>query len=317
MNSFKEKHLEWMRVRHYSEATITLREVYLKYFFIWCEERGILKIEEITKAMLEKYQRWLYYYRSRNGKPLGLGGQEGRLIALKMFFKWLAKEHYIGSNPAAELELPRREFCLPRHVLTVSEVEQILHYADPKTPLGIRDRAILETFYSTGIRRSELAHLKIYDLDRERGVLMVRKGKGNKDRVVPIGDRALAWVEKYLEEARFFLMRSGDEGYLFLNRKGKAFGLSYLGQLIHEYIERANLESKKGSCHLFRHTMATLMLENGADIRFIQQMLGHSNLTSTQIYTQVSVKKLKEVHEATHPAKLKKTGDLEKFEQDN
>jgi integrase/recombinase XerD len=169
----------------------------------------------------------------------------------------------------------------------------------------VRDRAILETVYSTGVRRSELAGLRRYDLDHERGTVLVRQGKGRKDRVIPIGERALHWVDRYLLEARPRFVSEPDEGFLFLTSHGDPFTPEGMTDVVRKYV-RASGVKKPGACHLFRHTMATVMLENGADIRFIQQMLGHAKLTTTEIYTQVSVRKLKEVHRMTHP-----TGRLE------
>jgi len=151
--------------------------------------------------------------------------------------------------------------------------------------LGVRDRAILETLYSTGMRRSELIGLKLYDLDTERGTIMVRQGKGKKDRMIPIGERAVAWIEKYLADVRPELVVDPAEGILFLTNLGQAFTPNRPTQLVRQYVIAAEL-GKTGACHLFRHTMATLMLEHGADIRFIQAMLGHAELTTTQIYTR-------------------------------
>ena len=136
---------------------------------------------------------------------------------------------------------------------------------------------------------------------------MIRLGKGKKDRMIPIGARALAWIDKYVTEVRPTLVREPDDGTLFLSNLNEAFTPNRLTQLVREYVDAAQL-GKRGACHLFRHTMATLMLENGADIRFIQQMLGHAELSTTQIYTQVSIRKLKEIHSLTHPARLEKPG---------
>ena len=166
--------------------------------------------------------------------------------------------------------------------------------------IGLRDRAILETLYSTGIRRMEVIHLTVWDLDQERGTLMVRQGKGKKDRMVPIGERAVAWLGRYLDEARPKLVMSPDAGVLFLTQEGEELSPNRLTQLVREHVSAAELD-KSGACHLFRHTCATLMLEGGADIRYIQELLGHVELSTTQIYTRVSIRKLKAVHTLTHP----------------
>jgi len=178
----------------------------------------------------------------------------------------------------------------------------VLAVPDIKTMIGIRDRAMLETLYSTGMRRMELIGLKLFDIDPERGTVMIRQGKGKKDRMVPIGVRALAWIAKYRDDVRPEFASGADDGTLFLTTLGEAFMPNRLTQLARGYVDAADI-GKGGACHLFRHTMATLMLENGADIRFIQAMLGHADLSTTQIYTQVSIRTLKEIHTATHPGR--------------
>jgi integrase/recombinase XerD len=168
----------------------------------------------------------------------------------------------------------------------------------------------METLYSTGMRRLELAHLKLFDLDLERGTVFIRQGKGHKDRMIPIGDRAARWVRKYLDESRPHLASDPADRTVFLSNAGEMMTLDYLTQLVARHVDAAlsvdGKPGKRGACHLFRHTMATLMLEGGADIRFIQAMLGHADLKTTQIYTQVSIRQLQEIHRATHPAKLER-----------
>ena len=249
---------------------------------------------------------YLYHYRKRDGDPLTFSSQLTHLVPVRAWFKWLARQNYILFNPASELELPKVEARLPKHTLTVGEVEQVMAQANVIDPLGLRDRAVLETFYSTGVRRMEMANLLMYDLDVDRGTLMVRQGKGKKDRVVPIGDRAIAWIDRYIHDVRPGLtVGDRSENSLFLTHLGDPFTPDRLTQLVRHYIDKAEI-GKSGSCHLFRHTMATLMLENGADIRFIQAILGHTKLDTTQIYTQVSIRKLKEIHTLTHPARMKR-----------
>ena len=178
----------------------------------------------------------------------------------------------------------------------------MLAQPDTGTPIGLRDRAILEVFYSTGIRRMELVNLHLTDIDADRGTLLVRQGKGRKDRMIPIGARALTWTGKYTGDVRPGFACGADDGTLFLTTQGEAFAANRMTQLVRNYVAAADT-GKTGSCHLLRHTMATLMLEGGADIRFIQAMLGHAELSTTQIYTQVSIRMLKQIHTATHPGR--------------
>jgi integrase/recombinase XerD len=301
LQAWMKKYLEWLRMRNYSERTVENRESYLGFFIAWCEVRSVLRPQEVTKPMLERYQRHLFHLRKANGKPLSFRAQHSRLVPVRAYFKWLTRQNVLLWNPASELELPRLERRLPKHVLTASEAEIVLEQPEVREPLGVRDRAVLETLYSTGIRRMEVLGLGVYDLDVERGTLMVRQGKGKKDRMVPIGQRAVAWLERYLSDVRPSLVVPPDEGALFLTHMGEQFTPHGMSGLVRRYVDAAEI-GKRGSCHLFRHTMATLMLENGADIRYIQEMLGHVKLETTQIYTQVSIRKLKEVHALTHPS---------------
>lgn len=304
-------YLEWIRARNFSERTVVARIQMLRAFASWCADRGVTRSSEVTRPILERYQRWLFHYRKADGRPLTFHTQQIRLVSIRAFFKHLARQNRILSNPASDLDLPRRERRLPHESLTPQEAERVLAQPDLTKPLGLRDRAILETFYSTGLRRMELANLGLYDLDAERGTLTIRQGKGKKDRVVPIGERAVAWVEKYRQEVRPELVSGPDPGTLFLNELGESIGLDWLSIMVRRYVERARL-GKGGSCHLFRHTLATVMLEGGADVRYIQEMLGHERLDTTQIYTQVSIRALKAIHNATHPAAMLRRKDATK-----
>lgn len=292
-----------LRARNYAEDTIDGRERFLCQLLDWCGQRGLLRPTEITRPILERYQRHLYHYRKANGEPLSFRSQYNRLVAVRMWFNWLVRQHYIPTNPASDLELPKREKRLPKAVLSEREAETILNQPDVGDALGLRDRAMLEVLYSTGIRRMELVNLRVQDIDGERGLLTVRQGKGKKDRMIPIGERAARWVEKYRLDIRPAFVCGTDDGILFLGRYGHGMSPHNLAALVRGYVEQSGI-GKAGACHLFRHTMATLMLENGADIRFIQAMLGHVSLSTTEIYTRVSIAKLKEIHTLTHPARL-------------
>lgn len=294
---------EWEAVTGYSTRTIEQQRFAIARFISWCGERGLARPQDITRPILERYQRAVYHHRKHNGQPLGVSSQLNMLLPLQAWFKWLTRQNHLLYNPAADLDLPRKPKALPKGLLTVAEIESVLSQADPATHEGIRARAILETLYSTGIRRMELVGLKLHEVDTERGALMVRLGKGAKDRLLPIGARACAWVAKYRDEVRPLLAAGHDDQTLFLDDDGAAFEPGRLGDLVKRHLHAAGIR-QPGACHLFRHACATHMLENGADIRFIQVMLGHEKLTTTQIYAQVSLTKLKEIHDATHPARL-------------
>ena len=297
------EHLNALRVRSYSEHTVKNRQVHIGFFLQWCAERGLAEPTEVTRPVLERYQRYLFHYRKKNGEPLSFRSQHTRLVPLRVWFKWMTRQNFILHNPASEIELPRLGHRLPKHVLTASEVEQVMMQPNLADPFGLRDRAILEMLYSTGMRRLEIINLKLYDLDTERGTILIRQGKGKKDRMVPIGERAIAWLDKYVRQARPQIVVEPDDGTVFLTAQGEPFSRDHLTWAVRHHVVAANL-GKVGACHLFRHTMATLMHEGGADIRYIQAILGHEDLKTTQIYTQVAIRALKQIHAATHPAAM-------------
>jgi integrase/recombinase XerD len=302
--------LAWTAARQYSAMTVKARRIELGYFIDWCEERSIRRPDEVTRGILERYRQHVYTYRRKtDGAPLSHQTQAKRLISVRAFFQWLARQHHLLYNPASELELPRQQQRLPRHILSVTEVEQVLNACDTTDPLGLRDRAMLETLYSTGMRRAELTGLRADDVDLNRGTVFVRLGKGAKDRVVPIGERACRWIERYLFKVRPELVDVDDDGALFLAKHGQGMQAKQLSVIVRGAIAAANLERfqdthPNAACHLLRHACATHMLENGADIRYIQAQLGHADLSTTEVYTRVSIQQLKAVHEKTHPARM-------------
>lgn len=292
--------IEWSVVRGYSEHTISTRQREMDRLHVWLIERGVTRTADVTKPMLDRYQRFLFHYRKPNGQPITFLTQKGRLMPVKRFFSWAAKTNRILYNPAADIEMPRVEHRLPKTVLTATEVEQVMSQPDLTKPLGLRDRAILELFYATGMRRGEVARLQIYDVDVDRRAVRVNLAKGKKDRIVPITERALAWLLRYVTDIRPRLALEPDEGVVFLAIDGQPLAVNHLTVMVSRYVTAAEL-GKTGSCHLLRHTMATLLLEGGADIRHIQAILGHADLATTEVYTRVSVAHLLKVLDACHP----------------
>ena len=298
---WRDTYLESLRVRNYSPETIEGRVFALKFFLAWSAERDLKLASQITRPILEAYQRSLSRYTRTNGRPLSWTTQRGKLGTLKDFFRWLTKQNVLLHNPASELEMPRMEKRLPQEVLSLVEVDKLLALPNVLDPLGVRDRAMLEVFYSTGMRRTELCRLELPDFNADRRTLHIRQGKGKKDRMVPVGERAIEWIERYLRESRPRLCLDTRTQTLFLTGYGEAFNPDVVSRCVTEWMQKAGI-AKKGSCHLLRHTCATHMLEGGADIRYIQQLLGHEKLDTTAIYTEVSIKQLQEVHARCHPA---------------
>jgi integrase/recombinase XerD len=307
LGAYALRYLEDLRVRNFSTHTIRTAEIHSRLFLTWCAEHDVTEPAAVTVPLLERYQRHLFHQQKDDGKRISFHAQYDRLGGVRRFLHWLVRARILAMNPATSLEPPRVERRLPKAILTAREAEQVLSQPDTTTPRGLRDRAILETLYATGLRRQELCALRIDDLDLESGTLIVRQGKGKKDRMLPLSERAAAWIEKYLSEARFQLWRGPDDGTLFLTHFGKALGPCQLTKTVRLAVEAADL-GKRGACHLFRHTLATLMLDGGADLRYVQAMLGHADISTTQIYTRVAIRRLKEVYDRTHPAAhLKRT----------
>jgi len=295
------RYLDYLRIKGCTDYTLYNVERYLRDLIGWCDLRSLERPHQITRQILEAYQRSIWYYRQKNGEPLSIYSQRGKLVPVRGFFKWLSRNDLIPANPASELALPRPPRRLPKHVLSAEEVEAIMSLPDVTRPLGLRDRAMLEVLYSTGMRRMELAQLQIEHVDIERGTVFVSQGKGRRDRFIPLGARAGDWVGRYLQQARPQLAWNESERTLFLSREGEPLNHCWLSTSIARYVSRAQT-NKRGGCHLFRHTMATLMLDGGADVRYIQAMLGHAELSTTEIYTHVAIRQLMAIHAATHPA---------------
>lgn len=299
---YVELYVDWSAMTGVTAATQKNRRQGLERLVQWCDARGLSQPEELTRSVLEAYQRYLYLYRKSDGQPLAIRSQRELLKPLVGWFKWLSRERYVAYNVAGELVLPKKPMVLPKVVLSVAQVKRLMAQPDVSAVTGARDRAMLEVLYSTGMRRMELVQLSVSDIELETRTVAIRSGKGRRDRFVPLGDRACYWVERYLLEERAHLMVRADEWTLFLTDYGTPFALGQLSGIVSRYMRRADI--KEGSCHALRHACATHMLENGADVRFIQALLGHADLTSTQIYTRVAIGKLREIHAATHPARL-------------
>jgi integrase/recombinase XerD len=221
-----------------------------------------------------------------------------RLISsLKSYYSFLLLEGVLSTNPTANLSAPKIWFSLPKF-LTVKEVEQLLEQPDENDARGCRDRAMLELLYATGLRVSELVALKIKDVNLESGFLICL-GKGGKERIVPLGNSASQAVRKYLSDARFKLWKKESDS-LFLTSRGKAFTRQGFWKMLKQYGQQAGLDQKV-SPHILRHTFATHLLERGADLRSVQLMLGHSQITTTQIYTHVTRRHLRQVYDRFHP----------------
>lgn len=284
----------------YAPRTPVAYMAHVRAFLEWLVRRG-LDLVDVKAKDLDAYQSFLYAYRRKSDdKPYSAAYQGTRLVVLKHLYRFLYRRGYLLHDPAADIELPRLEKRLPRVILTFQEVRRILEAPDAKTPRGLRDRAMLETLYGTGIRVSELCNLTPYDVDTEERVLRVVQGKGRKDRNVPLTRAAAEAIEAYLVKGRAKLAGRGRTRTLFIQDKGGTMDRATASRIVSGWAEAAGVK-KHVTPHTFRHTVATHLLKGRADIRHIQSLLGHASLGTTQRYTRVEVSDLKQVIERAHP----------------
>ncbi len=288
-------------MRRYSGLTVVSRRAMLGYFVQYCSNRRVNQASKLTAEIVSRYQTALSNHRKTNGQPLSEGTQTQRLIAVAQFLRYLAEIGVLRSDLSAVLHLPRTCNRLPKNLLSAAEVETLLHFPNTRKPLGLRDRAILELLYSTGIRRCELCRLDLVHLDTNAQTVRVDQGKGARDRMVPVGERALRWVRRYVAKARPKLAAANGSPALFLDSHGRRLRPAIFGNHVSWLIRRA-LPGRAGGCHALRHAFATGLLRNGCDIRHIQAMLGHVKLETTAIYTHVCIGELAKAHRRFHPA---------------
>lgn len=262
----------------------------LRVFVDWATGRGLTEPGQITPRLVVDYLLAL----SRKG--LSTRTQARRLVALRGLFKMLCAEHHLPVDPTAAVELPRIGRRLPT-VLSAEEVERLLGAPDRRTPRGLRDAAMLETLYATGIRVSELVNLRLSDLNPERGYLMVM-GKGSKQRLVPLGEQALELIDAYLTDVR----PAWDRGHpgLFLTDRRRTMTRQGFWKLLKRHAAKEGI-TRPLSPHKLRHSFATHLLDHGADLRAVQEMLGHADISTTQIYTHLSRKHVLEAYRRHHP----------------
>jgi integrase/recombinase XerD len=283
----------------------------LSRFFEWLEGKDIRDVRRVGKDILQAYVLYLGELKGKKGQPLGWASICARIRGVKRYFEYLEGTQQILVNPADYIHEPKRPSRLPRFVLSQEEVERVLAVPNITTPTGIRSRAILEVFYSTGIRLGEMVALKVEDLNLDEGLLRVNEGKGAKDRVVPLGELAKSFLKQYLREVRPQLVRQGDTGgHLWMSNNGTPLSKLSVGIMVRLAGRAAGIE-KPVSAHTLRHTFATHMVKSGADIILVSQLLGHSDVNATQIYVRVAGVDVKKAHEAAHPREKEKVDSEE------
>jgi integrase/recombinase XerD len=293
MQALLDQFLDYIALeRGLSENTRQAYHADLKDFLAFLDTKSITSANAVTRKHI------LDYMLETRDRGLSTNSISRRLVSIKVFFRYLQQESMLTDNVTDAMDSPKLWKVLPT-TLSEKEVEQLLEAPDETKRLGLRDKAIIETFYSTGLRVSELSNLKIQDLHFDAGYL-VCFGKGSKERVVPIGEKARTILQRYLQEMRPSLVKGQDPGHVFLNQRGQRLSRKGIWKLIRHYARKAHIV-KKLTPHTLRHSFASHLLANGAPLRFIQEMLGHADITTTQIYTHVDQARLKTVHEQFHP----------------
>lgn len=287
-----------------STETVRAKTYALKKFCSWCFENSVFKVDEITIELMDEYTQYLNMYRKpKDEAPLCSGNKYSLLLHVKLF---VAKMHFrglINENKIQYIDLPRVKRSLPKAIFSPDDVEKILEQPLLFGHKGIVDRVMLETLFATGMRRMELRGLDVEDIDLKQNLVRVKKAKGGREYILSISKRACEWIVFYLTKVRPLRASLSTGSAMFITGKGERFRLNALSDMASRYVRLAGFK-RPGACHLFRHTTATMMLNNGADLRHVQEMLGHASISSTQIYTFVSKSKLSEIYSKTHPSAL-------------
>jgi len=293
MDQILDQYLHYLIIeKGLSKNTIEAYRHGLNRFFDHLRRKGIQEIGNVGKFDIRAFLLAL------KGKGLSTKTVVRDLVAIRTFFQFLIQEEILEANPVEEIESPKMAKTLPE-ILTLKEVEQLLEQPDLRTPLGVRDRAMLEVLYATGMRVSELVQLPTNQVNLESGYVVIY-GKGSKERMVPIGSEAMKWITLYLQTARQRLAKGKENNFLFINRSGRGMSRQRFWKNIKTYGLKAGLR-KRITPHLLRHSFASHLLERGADLRSVQMMLGHVDISTTQIYTHVTGERLKKIHQRYHP----------------
>jgi integrase/recombinase XerD len=293
MDQLLDRFLHYLLVeKGLSRNTIEAYSHDLNRFIHYLRNRGIEEIGEVSKLDIREFLL------SLKRKGLSSKTLARALVCLRVFFRFLTEESILGVNPAEGIESPKTAKTLPE-ILSLDEVERLLEQPDPLISRGMRDRAMLEMLYATGMRVSELIRLQTNHLHLEAGYVLLY-GKGSKERIVPIGHEAMRCVERYIRESREKLLKGRESPFLFVSRSGEPMSRQLFWRSIKAYGRKAGIR-KRITPHLLRHSFASHLLERGADLRSVQLMLGHVDISTTQIYTHVTGERLKKIHQRYHP----------------
>jgi len=302
MDEALAKFVEWLRVKGYAARSAQGFPDYVRDFIAFLSTQGIADVRGITPQAVYAYQQFLFEkVNARNGQRLQVTTRNTYLAVLKIFFRCMKETGLLFDDPTADIRQSKPPKRLPSAIPTNSEIKRILNAPDTTTAIGFRNRCILELLYTSGIRVTELVNLKLTDVNFEDGIVQINAGKGNKDRVVPMGKICSRYLSHYVAEVRPLLDTQGGTDALFLTLGGRPFaGRKMIETMVEDTNRLAGIQ-KRVTPHSFRHAMATHMMMHRAPIRVIQEILGHESLESTQIYTRVTIMDLKACHARCHP----------------
>lgn len=315
--SLKKAFLEHLTLRNLSALTVRQTDLAIRVFLGWLDTKGVNDIYQVDQNLFEEYKVWLSVYRNRKGDLLANRTMMDRLFMPQRWFAWLKKKGVLVRDPIAGVKPPKEKRHLPRGVMRPDEIRRVMEQPNLRSVIGYRDRTMMEVLYSTGVRAAELTAMKLPDVDLQKKMARVRNGKGGKDRFVPLSTPCCRFLARYINEIRPEFaegMRPSGNNWknkaqtgkdlLFLSIYGGPMGKVWLGALMKEYIHKAGIRKAVSPVHSFRHSVATHLLEGGMDVRYVQVLLGHSNINSTQIYTHVERATLQGMLKKYHPREL-------------
>lgn len=295
-----EGYIEYLKILNRSAKTIKNVQWSLDKFIKFLKEYQIRDVQDVRSEHIFEYQRYRHYYQNRFMKGDDVKCQNQHLSVVKGFFRYLKIQDDILKDPTLDVKYAKEPVMLPKSALTDAEMKTLLKQPDTNTLVGYRDRTILELLYSSGLRKSELIHLKVEDVNDDEGYLRVNQGKGNRDRVIPIGRIALKYVETYIKGIRPMFLNARTDKTLFLSQRGQRIGRNTFDQMIMKYVKRTSLK-KSITAHTFRRSCATEMIKNKANLMHVKELLGHRSLKTVQAYCDLSIVDLKEAHRKCHP----------------
>ncbi len=295
-----ERYRSHLELKNYSSLTIRGQGASLKLLLRFLEETHQPDLAAVTTATLHDFQRWHFYQPTLRGAARSIAYQNRVLSSIKGLFKFLYEDTLIARNPAEALDYGREPQTLPRNILTPQEARRIIEAPNVQTVLGYRNRVVLEVLYATGIRKQELMNLTLADVNLDEELLRINGGKGAKDRVVPLTEIACSFLESYIKGIRPKLLGKKTTNRLFLSLRGLPIARNTLGSLVEKCTRLARIK-KRVTCHLWRHSCATHLLQRKANLRHVQEILGHRSLATTERYLHLTITELKEAHRRCHP----------------